>query len=120
MALLLPMMFSEGVLKGKITLETLVRVLSENAARALAIYPQKGVLAPGSDADIVILDPERRMVVDNGRLKTSSDFSIYEGMELQGLPVATFIRGTLVAKDYEIVSDQKLGKWLEAISELPQ
>lgn len=120
MALLLPIMFSEGVLKGRITLETLVRVLSENTARALGIYPQKGVLTPGSDADIVIFDPERRMVVDNSRLKTSSDFSIYDGMELQGTPVATFVRGMLVAKDYEVVSDQKLGKWLEAISELPQ
>ncbi len=113
--LLLPILFSEGVLKGRINIETLVKILCENPARALGIYPTKGVLLPGADADMVILDPSATMVVEESRLQTRRGFSIYEGWKVQGLPVATFLRGELVARGYDVASRKKRGKWLPVL-----
>lgn len=86
MGVLLPIMFSEGVVKGRINLETMVKVLSENAARALGIYPQKGAIVQGADADLVIIDPQKEMTINADNLNTQSDFCIYEGWKEKVYP----------------------------------
>jgi dihydropyrimidinase len=94
--LLLPMLYSEGVLKGRISLPRLVEVTSTNAARLFGLYPRKGSLAVGSDADVVIFDPKRVRTVSGAMLQSNADYSVYEGREVTGWPVVTIRRGEVV------------------------
>ena len=114
MSVSLPLMFSEGVNKGRITIDTLRKVMSENPAKIFGLYPQKGTLAVGSDADIVIIDPKKEMVIDHKKSESTNEFSLYEGWKVKGVPVATFARGNLVAQDYKIVAKEPRGKWLNS------
>ena len=98
---ILPILVSEGVHKGRITWERMAQVCAENTARIFGMYPQKGVLSPGSDADIVIIDPRREWTMGVETLKQGSDFSIYEGRKVRGKAVKTFVRGKLVAEEGE-------------------
>jgi dihydroorotase (multifunctional complex type) len=107
---ILPLMMTE-VHRGRITIEQLVKVTSENAARIWGLYPKKGVLSPGADADIVIVDPRKEWVLSADHLKSSSDYSIYEGRVVRGKAVKTFVRGKLVAEDGEVVAKEPLGEY---------
>ena len=109
---LLPLMMTEGVNKGRITIEQLVKLTSENAARIWGIYPKKGVLSPGADADITIVDPNREWVLSADNLKSVSDYSIYEGRVVKGKAIKTFLRGKLVAEDGELVAKTPLGEFV--------
>jgi len=108
----LPLMYSEGVNKGRITVDTLRKVMCENPAKALGLYPQKGTLATGSDADVVIIDPNKEMVIDYRDSESTNEFSLYQGWKVKGVPVATFVGGNLVAENYKIVATEPKGKWL--------
>lgn len=92
---LLPMMLSEGVNKGNITLERAVEVLCENPAKAFGLYPRKGVIAPGADADIVIVDLERTLRLTRDHVLNSSGWSLFEGRDITGWPVMTILRGVV-------------------------
>ncbi|KUO42203.1 MAG: hypothetical protein APU95_05420 [Hadesarchaea archaeon YNP_N21] len=109
---LLPVMLSEGVNKGRISMEKLVEVCCHNPAKVLGIHPQKGTIAVGSDADLVIvdLDESRRVKVEN--LHTASDFTPYEGRELKGWPVLTMVGGNIVMEDGEITGKPGVGKYI--------
>ncbi len=100
-AILLPLMFTEGVREGRLSLEQMVGLVSTNAARALGVYPQKGSLEIGSDADVVVFDPDAEYVVPEHI--GGSDFNVYSGMVLRGFPKMTFLRGQLVARDGAVV-----------------
>ena len=108
----LAILLSEGVNKGRITMEQLVKVTAENTARVLGIYPRKGVLAPGSDADIVIVDPQKEWVFTAGALQSRTDYTIYEGMTVKGKAVKTFVRGRLIAADGALVADTPSGRYV--------
>ena len=108
---ILPLMMTE-VHKGRITIERLVKLVSENAARIWGLYPKKGVLSPGADADIVIVDPHKEWVLSAANLKSSSDYSIYEGRPVRGKAVKTFVRGKLVAQDGEMVAKEPHGEYV--------
>ena len=110
---LLPMLFSEGVKKGRISLHRFVEVTSTNAARLFGLFPQKGTIAVGSDADIAVWDPNEMRVVDSQRTQTNSDFSPYEGWEVVGWPVATISRGEVVYRDGAIVGAAGHGRFVE-------
>jgi len=112
MSVSLPLMYSEGVNKGRITIDTLRKVMSENPAKAFGLYPQKGTLAVGSDADVVIIDPNKEMVIDYKESESTNEFSLYQGWKVQGVPVAIFARGNLVAENYKIVATEPKGKFL--------
>ena len=105
----LPLMLSEGVNRGRISLERLVAVACENPAAALGVYPRKGVIAAGSDADLVVLDMEESRKVTNDKLHHFSDFSIYEGMELKGWPVLTMLRGRVIYREGEFRAERQGG-----------
>lgn len=107
---LLPLMFSEGVNKNKISLDTLRKILCENPAKTYGIYPQKGTLNIGSDADITIIDPNKEMVINNNDSESSNEFNLYEGWKVRGVPTATFVNGHLVAENYKIVDETPHGK----------
>jgi dihydroorotase-like cyclic amidohydrolase len=107
---LLPLMFSEGVNKNRITLDTLRKILCENPAKTYGIYPQKGTLNIGSDADITIIDPNKEMVIDNSKSESSNEFNLYEGWKVKGVPVATFVGGYQVVENYKIIDEVPHGK----------
>jgi len=93
---LLPIMLSEGVNKGRITLPRLVEVCCANPARIFGLHPRKGILAPGSDADLVVVDLDRTCKVTNDMIFSSAGWSIYEGWEIRGWPVMTILRGEVM------------------------
>lgn len=90
--------FTEGVSRQGMDLQRFVEVTSTNAAKIMGLYPRKGVLAPGSDADICIIDPDikRRLKAEDFHI---SDYSIWEGYEIEGWPVTTILRGEVVVSD---------------------
>lgn len=112
MATMLPIMLSEGVNKGKIGLEKVVEVCSYNTARVHGLYPRKGTILPGADADLVIVDLDRKMKVIPEFLQSGANFSLYEGWELKGWPVLTMIRGKVVMKEGKIVADAPHGCYI--------
>ena len=89
--------YSEGVSRQGMSLERFVQVTSSNAARIMGLYPRKGVLAPGSDADICLIDPgiKKTLTMDDFHI---SDYSIWEGTEIEGWPVMTILRGKVVVE----------------------
>jgi dihydropyrimidinase len=93
---MLPMMLSEGVNKGRISIERLAQVASENPARIFGLYPKKGAILVGADADLVVVDLKRRAKITRDILQTATPWTIYEGWEVTGWPVMTVVRGQIV------------------------
>ncbi len=102
----LPVMMSEGVNKNRISMERLVEVCSSNNAKRFGLYPRKGAIAEGSDADMVIVDLEKSAVVDDDFYHTMEPrYSTFHGMELTGLPTHTIVGGEVVVEDGELLAD---------------
>jgi dihydropyrimidinase/dihydroorotase len=113
---MLPMMLSEGVNKGRISMERLTEVACENPARIFGLYPKKGAILPGSDADLVVIDLKRREKMTQEMLHTVTPWTIYEGWEITGWPVMTMVRGRIVMEWLEgesraRVSDSASGEY---------
>jgi dihydropyrimidinase len=99
----LPLIWTAGVDKGKITAEQFVAQTSTNAARIFGIFPQKGVIRAGSDADLLIIDPENEVDYGVALSQHRTDYNLFEGWKIKGIPEKVFSRG-------EMIVDQ--GKWL--------
>lgn len=99
----LPILFSEGVGKGRITLNRFVALTATNHAKMYGLYPRKGTIAIGADADITIWDPDRKVTISQRLLHHGSDYTPYEGLEVKGWPVSTIVRGRFVVRDGELV-----------------
>jgi dihydroorotase-like cyclic amidohydrolase len=112
MAASLALLVSEGVLKGRLSWPQLGRMIASSAARYYGIYPRKGVLQVGSDADFVIIDPTEEWTLTPKSLNYSSDFSVYDGRRVTGRPIQTFVRGRLVADHGEIVVGNGYGQYV--------
>jgi dihydropyrimidinase len=93
---LLPMLYSEGVRKGRLTLARLVEVLATAPARISGMYPRKGAIAVGLDADMVVFDPNARRTVHAAELHSACDYDPYEGREVTGWPEVVLSRGEVV------------------------
>lgn len=109
----LPLMLTEGYHKGRIGLVELAKVLAENGCRTFGFYPQKGVIQVGADADLVIVDLDKEMTLGLDKKRGSSDYCIWEGVRVKGLPVMTFVRGRLVMQDGEIVDKRPAGTFIK-------
>ena len=94
----LPVMLNDGVNRGRISLVRLVEVCCENPARIFGLYPRKGVIAPGSDADLVVVDLDRKLTVTNDMVYSSAGWTLWEGREMKGWPMMTMLRGKVVAE----------------------
>ena len=92
----MPLLLSEGVGKGRITLNQFVALTATNAARIYGLYPRKGTIAVGADADIAIWNTEREWTVTHSLLHDNCDYTPYEGMKLRGWPIMTLSRGEIV------------------------
>lgn len=95
----LPILFSEGVKKGRISLNAFVALSSTNHAKLYGLHPRKGTIAVGSDADIAIWDPDRQVTITQDLMHGGSDYTPYEGMDVTGWPVSTIVRGHFVIRD---------------------
>jgi allantoinase len=110
---LLPLLYSEGVARGRVSLSRLVAVLAENPARTFGLYPRKGGLVPGGDADIVVLDPGAMHRIDEADLHSSAGWSPYHGLEVRGRVEATVVRGRVVFRTGSIAGDPGWGRFLQ-------
>lgn len=110
----LPLLYSEGVRRGRLGIERFVEVTATNPARLFGLYPRKGVIAVGSDADLVVLDPGLRRTIDGGTQESNADYSVYEGREVHGWPRYTVSRGTVVLEDGVVTATPGRGRWLNA------
>ena len=97
----LPLMLTQ-VNKGKLSLSRLVEVMAESPSREYGIYPQKGSIQVGSDADLVLVDMERESTVDDGSLTTAPKYSAFGGTPLKGMPILTMVRGNVVMEDGKV------------------
>ena len=105
-------LFSEGVSQGRLSLEQFVELTATNPAKLFGMYPKKGVLKPGSDGDVVLIDPMREDVITWERLHENVDYTPYEGLAVKGVPVLTISRGKVVARDGAFVGRAGDGKFV--------
>jgi dihydropyrimidinase len=109
---IMPMLFSAGVRAGRISLARFVELTSTNPARLFGLYPGKGTIAVGSDADLVVLDPELSRTIDGSSMQSNADYSVYDGREVHGWPRFTVSRGDVVLADGEVVAEPGRGRLL--------
>jgi dihydropyrimidinase len=109
---LLPMLYSEGVRSGRMTLEQLVRLVATNPARIFGLYPRKGTIAVGSDADLCILDPNDRRTLSGAALHSAADLELFEGWEVVGWPAYTISRGDVIVERGQIVGEANRGRFI--------
>ncbi|WGD49978.1 dihydropyrimidinase [Bradyrhizobium sp. CB1650] len=108
----LPILFSEGVAKGRIDINRFVALTSTNHAKTYGLYPRKGTIAVGADADIAIWDPDKRVVITHDLLRDGSDYTPYEGREVTGWPIITMVRGQVVVSHGELLGTRGHGSYL--------
>jgi len=108
----LPILFSEGVSKGRIDLSRFVALTATNHAKTYGLYPRKGTIAVGADADIAIWDPGREVTIAHDALHDGSDYSPYEGVTVKGWPETVLLRGKVMVRDGALVGSVGSGAYL--------
>ena len=109
----LPVLWSYGVGQGRLTPAQFVGLTSTNPARIFGLYPRKGALLPGSDADIVIWDPERRLTYGVAHARHRTDYNLYEGWELRGFPETVFLRGQRIVDHERWLGRAGMGRFVK-------
>ena len=110
---LLPVVYTSGVLGKKLSLDEMCRKLSTNPAQIMGLYPRKGAIAVGSDADIAIIHPIATRKVTPASMETNADWSPFEGWDLAGFARTTLSRGEVIVDDHAVVGKEGRGKWLQ-------
>ena len=108
---MLPLVYDEGIRKERIGLSRLVRALSENPARIFGLYPKKGTLQPGSDADLVIFDPNAEWTIEHANQHSRALYTAYEGRTCIGKPVTSIQRGAVVVEDGDLAARPGRGRF---------
>lgn len=111
----LPILFSEGVMKGRIDLPRFVALTATNHAKIYGLYPQKGAIAIGADADIAIWDPAAKRTIRHADLHDASDYSPYEGMEITGWPTTVVRGGSVVLAEGRLTAAARSGRYLRRV-----
>ncbi len=108
----LQMIHEHGVRGGRITLNRMVELLSTNPAKYFGLYPRKGTIAVGSDADIVVFDPEKRVTISASTHHSKSDYNLFEGTEVAGSPEVVLLRGRVLVEGDELVAHRGVGEFV--------
>lgn len=108
----LGLLYGRGVAAGRITLEQFVGITSANAAKLFGLWPRKGRIAEGADADFVLIDPDRVMTLSQEQMQSATDYDPFTGLEVHGWPSVTISRGEVVYADGKVVSTAGRGRWL--------
>jgi dihydropyrimidinase len=109
---LLPLVYTKGVLEKRMTLNRLVEKCCTNPAKIMGLFPRKGTLQTGSDADVTIIDPQKQFTVDHATMETGADWNPYQGWSLAGFAEHTFCRGKQIVADYKCIGEKGWGQWL--------
>ena len=109
----MPVAFTKFVAERNVSLQRFVDITSANAAKLLGLYPRKGAIQPGSDADIVLIDPDMNKTLTLDDLHADSDYSIWEGFTCLGYPVLTMLRGKVIVEQGKLVGSSTDGQWLK-------
>jgi len=110
---LLPTMFTHLVKKNRFSLPKFVALTSTNPAKLFGLYPRKGVIRTGADADLVIFDPKKKVTLDAKRLASACDYTPFQGMNLTGYPHLTLLRGNVIARDGKFVGVRGTGQFVK-------
>ncbi len=110
---MLAVAYQKGVNEGRVDLCTLIRALSETPAKIFGLYPQKGVLQTGSDADLVIFDPAIRHTISQNTQHSNAGYTLYEGLECLGAPTLVMHRGDIIVEDMKLKGISGKGKFLQ-------
>jgi len=108
----LQMIHEFGVRAGRITLNRMVELLATNPAKLFGLYPHKGTVAVGSDADLVVFDPEKRVTITAANQHSRSDYNLYEGTEVTGSPQVVLLRGHVLVENDELVAKPGIGQYV--------
>jgi dihydropyrimidinase len=108
----LQMIHQFGVRAGRITLNRMVELLSTNPAKLFGLYPRKGTIAVGSDADIVVFDPEKKVTISAENHHSKVDYNLYEGTEVTGSPEVVLLRGNVLVENDELVASPGIGQYV--------
>jgi dihydropyrimidinase len=108
----LALLFSEGVAKGRISLNQFVQLTATNPAKLFGLHPRKGSIAIGADADLVLWDAAKQVTLTNTLMQHAIDYTPYEGMQVTGWPVATVLRGQVVMQDGKVTAEPGSGQFL--------
>src|SRR5256885_16842211 len=108
----LQMIHEFGVRGGRTPLNRMVELLCTNPAKLFGLYPRKGTIAVGSDADIVVFDPERRHTISAATQQSKTDYNLYEGTEVTGSPEVVLLRGNVLFENDEVVAQPGIGQYV--------
>src|SRR5881296_17901 len=108
----LQMIHEFGVRGGRISLNRMVELLSTNPAKLFGLYPRKGTIAVGSDADIVVFDPEKKVTISAKTQHSKTDYNLYEGTEVTGTPEVVLLRGQILVEGDELVAEPGIGQFV--------
>jgi dihydropyrimidinase len=108
----MPMLWTAGVRTGRITMNEFVAVTSTNAAKIFGLYPRKGAVAVGADADLVVWDPEKSKTIRAADQQSAIDYNVFEGKEVTGLPRFTLTRGHVAIHDGEVRTREGHGSFV--------
>ena len=109
---MLPVMYDAAVAGRKMPVSRLVQLMSENPARLMGLFPRKGTLQVGSDADLVIFDPRRRQTLQAATQHSAADYTLYEGHAVTGAPVLTMQRGEVIVEQGQVVAQPGRARFL--------
>jgi dihydropyrimidinase len=109
----LQMIHEFGVREGRISLNRMVELLATNPARLFGLYPRKGTIAVGSDADIVVFDPEKEVTLSAKTHHSKSDYNLYEGTTVTGSPEVVLLRGQVLVENDELVAAPGIGQFVK-------
>ena len=107
------LLYTYGVRTGKLDLHTLVNVASTQAAKLFGLFPRKGTIAVGSDADLVVFDPNWRGTISAATQAMNVDYSVFEGWQIEGRPSAVTVRGEVAVRDGKFVGAVGRGQFLK-------
>jgi len=108
----MPVLWTHGVNTGRLTMNEFVAATSTNIAKILNVYPQKGAILEGSDADIVVWDPERSETISAAKQQSAIDYNVFEGVKVKGLPRFTLTRGHVACREDEMKTEEGYGEFV--------
>jgi dihydropyrimidinase len=109
---LVSMLYSEGVAKGRISLSRWVDLIATNPAKIFGIYPRKGAIVEGADADLVIFDPAKKVMIESREMHSRADYDPFEGFQVTGWPKMTISRGVPIAIDRKVDASVGRGEFI--------
>jgi dihydropyrimidinase len=113
---LMPLTYTTGVLQGRLTLAEMCMKLSTNPAKIMGLYPRKGAIQVGADADLAIIHPQSTLTVSPQTMETNADWSPFDGWQLAGFARTTLSRGEVIVDNYKVIGKEGRGQWLPRTS----